>query len=142
MEHIEEYIECERCQGQQEVNEWDRHYFKGLCRSCLQRAAKISRYREFARNFRENKNSVINIDRRDVFPVGVESEQGMFVFNIDGFTIAPFRNDIVGQDAPIGETQWFEWGQELYFGPKTLNRHEKYDEFKKYCKKNKIEIEI
>ena len=133
-------MECERCQGRQELFGWNRNYFQGLCHFCNQRAMKIARYREFAKNFRENENSIIDIEFRDVFPVGDEPRQGSFIFNIDGFTIAPFRNNIVGEESPLDECQWFEWGEELYFGPKTFNGHEKYDEYKKYCKKNKIEI--
>ncbi len=103
-------------------------------------SAKVARYREFAKNFRQNENAVIDIDIRYVFPVGAESHEGSFIFNIDGFTIAPFRNDVSGQEAPIGVTEWFEWGNELYFGPKTFNRYEQYDAYKKYCTKNEIEI--
>jgi hypothetical protein len=135
-----EHIECSRCQRQQEVNEWDRHWYKGLCKSCVVQNAKVARYREFARNFRDNENAVIDIDFREVFPVGDEPIEGSLVFNVEGFAIAPFRADANGQFTELDSNEWFNWGEQLYFGPKTFNKYEEFKKFRKHCKKNNIQI--
>ena len=118
------FVACKSCLQVESESSLNFDHVKdfGVCSACAALNKKIERLREMADDLRAGKKIYLDMNYRDLFPVGNSTVYAKLVANEIGFA---FVEDGVESD----ELDWFEWGQVLYIGPKSYN---KFNEFRKY----------
>lgn len=126
---------CFRCDY--EVNEEDLSFSEilndGTCSSCRKLNKKIEILRAMASSLREGRLIELDVSYTDIFPVGNSVVQTKLVFDATGHAFIYPESD-EGE-----ELDWFEWGQELYIGPKSYNKFEQHRIYKKLLLEMNIE---
>jgi hypothetical protein len=97
----------------------------GKCNECLQQEKRIEVLLEMARILRSDELIVLEVNCSDIFAVGNTVTKRKLVFDADGHAFI----DLDKQE--VTEEDWFEWGQELYVGPKSYNEYDHYRKFKR-----------